>query len=34
MASYSIHDAEFLEKPFELATVEAMVRAKLNRVAS
>jgi DNA-binding response OmpR family regulator len=33
MASYSIHDADFLEKPFELATVEALVRAKLQKAA-
>ena len=34
MAAYSIKDADFLEKPFELATVEALVRSKLNRAAS
>lgn len=34
MASYSIHDADFLEKPFELATVEALVRAKLQKAGA
>ena len=29
MASYKINDADFLEKPFELAAVDALVKAKL-----